>query len=107
MSAVVYHIENLITGSLYIGKTNNPRRRFFQHRYALENKKHCNAHLQNAWNKYGAKAFRFKVRRVYVSCTEALAAEVKLIARLRAAGIILYNMTNGGENGSRKPRRRK
>lgn len=44
----------------YIGQTGSTvgiRERIAQHRRALRRGKHCNARLQNAWNKYGEESF--------------------------------------------------
>jgi group I intron endonuclease len=45
---------------LYVGSTINFRHRWECHRRKLCNGAHGNAHLQAAWNKYGAEAFRFE-----------------------------------------------
>ncbi len=56
----VYMIRNTVTGQRYIGST---RQRFAvrekAHWSALANQNHRNAHLQAAWDKYGAEAFEF------------------------------------------------
>ena len=57
----VYKIANTITGDFYIGSAVDLRRRWSEHRSALVNNRHCNAHLQNSWNKHGAEAFTFEV----------------------------------------------
>jgi excinuclease UvrABC nuclease subunit len=57
----VYQIKNVITGDYYIGSSNNLRQRICHHRNELEGNKHCNRHLQYAWNKYGEQSFDIKV----------------------------------------------
>ena len=49
----IYQIENLVTGIKYYGRTNNPQRRKTTHFRELEQNKHINSKLQNAFNKYG------------------------------------------------------
>jgi group I intron endonuclease len=55
----IYLIINCINGKIYVGSSSNISNRFFVHRWELENNKHHNQHLQNAWNKYGEDAFQF------------------------------------------------
>lgn len=55
----IYGIVNIIDGKKYIGSSNNVTRRWREHRKALYEGTHWNTHLQNAWNKYGDKAFLF------------------------------------------------
>lgn len=50
--AGVYQILNTETGKRYIGSSIDVERRLKEHRRNLKNNKHCNCHLQNAWNKY-------------------------------------------------------
>lgn len=53
----VYQIRNLITWDCYIGSSVDVNLRLKRHYRDLESGVHHNAHLQNAWNKYGAVAF--------------------------------------------------
>lgn len=61
MSGVIYKIVNLVTSAFYVGSTNDFSRRRVVHRQRLKRGKHHCAHLQAAWNKYGAAAFAFVV----------------------------------------------
>jgi group I intron endonuclease len=54
----VYLIESLVDGKCYVGSSINPHRRWNEHRRELESGRHCNKHLQKAWDKYGAVSFR-------------------------------------------------
>lgn len=60
----IYQILNVSNGKRYVGSTGQEfYQRWNEHRYRLRGGKHPNTHLQNAWNKYGEKAFRFlKIR---------------------------------------------
>lgn len=57
----IYSIKNLTTGKRYIGKSQAIRNRWYQHRTDLRCNRHFNIYLQNAWNKYGEKDFKFEV----------------------------------------------
>lgn len=47
----VYKIENINNGKKYIGSSKDIDKRFYQHRYELENKTHHSVKLQHAWSK--------------------------------------------------------
>jgi group I intron endonuclease len=55
----IYCIKNLINGKIYIGSSNDIKKRFNNHKNLLKNNKHTNNHLQSAWNKYKEKSFEF------------------------------------------------
>ena len=58
--ACVYQIVNLVNNKFYIGSTKGElRRRKSAHLAKLRHNRHCNPHLQNAWNKYGESNFKF------------------------------------------------
>ena len=57
----VYAIENAVNGRRYIGSTVNYKSRWHTHRSTLRRGKHHSFILQKAWNKYGEKAFTFKL----------------------------------------------
>lgn len=66
----IYAIVNKVSGRFYIGSASSDRdvnsKRGFYYRWSehfreLSKGNHENAHLQNAWNKYGADAFRFQI----------------------------------------------
>lgn len=59
--SVIYAIINVIDWKLYIGSAVQARRRKQEHLSKLRNGKHCNIHLQRAFNKYGESAFKFVV----------------------------------------------
>lgn len=63
MTQGIYEIVNWQDGkaSTYIGSSMNIEKRWEYHRSDLRAKRHCNAHLQYAWNKWGEDAFVLSV----------------------------------------------
>ena len=60
MATMVYQIKNTENGKTYIGSTvQEGNRRLVEHKSRLRHNNHGNAHLQRAWNKYGAESFEF------------------------------------------------
>lgn len=57
----IYVIVHMKSGKVYIGQAQSIGKRWNDHRSNLNRGVHGNRHLQSAWNKYGAKAFKFKV----------------------------------------------
>jgi group I intron endonuclease len=57
----IYEIRNTINGKRYIGSAVDTNKRWRTHKSHLNRGLHKNPHLQNAWNKYGANAFKFSV----------------------------------------------
>lgn len=58
----IYTIANKITGTTYVGQTENVRIRWATHRRCLRrNQNTRNSYLQRAWNKYGENNFIFEV----------------------------------------------
>lgn len=55
----VYVIKNLKNGDVYVGSSIDIYGRWRQHVWKLNNNKHHNKHLQNAWNVYGENNFDF------------------------------------------------
>jgi group I intron endonuclease len=57
----VYILLNSKSKKIYIGQTNNLRKRWMEHRAMLRGNYHANSKLQRAWNKYGENSFKFQV----------------------------------------------
>lgn len=55
----VYFVQNKKTGMVYIGQTNNFKRRWRDHRCQLRHNRHDNPKLQQAWNEDGQECFQF------------------------------------------------
>jgi len=80
---------------MYIGQSNNIKKRWASHINTLNNKTHHNKYLQNAWNKYGKKNFEFKI---LISCLESELndKEINYIKKYNTF-INGYNQTLGGD----------
>lgn len=102
----VYRITNIVSKTVYVGRTVNLRHRWRQHKNRLKYGTHCNPHLQLSWNKYGEAAFVFAVEQKCESDVESAECEVALIAKLRAENVALYNVTTGGEGARHTPESR-
>lgn len=58
----VYKIINIVNNKFYIGSTSESFiKRWSHHINALRRNTHKNIHLQNAFNKYGEKSFKFEI----------------------------------------------
>lgn len=57
----VYAITHLASGRSYVGSTTNLSKRWSRHRQELRDGIHRNAHLQAAWELYGAEAFAWRI----------------------------------------------
>lgn len=57
----VYKITNVANGKFYVGSSKDIKKRWSQHKNNLNENKHGNIYLQNAWNKYGGKSFKFEI----------------------------------------------
>lgn len=62
----IYIITNTVNDKVYIGQVGKGKnktfmKRFDEHIWALNNNRHCNKHLQRAWNKYGEDSFTFDI----------------------------------------------
>lgn len=94
---VIYKIKNTINDKVYIGRTNDLKRRRREHLTNLRNNKHYNRHLQYSFNKYGETNFKFIILE---KCKddEVGQREIDYIEKYNSfrAG---YNLTAGGDGG--------
>ena len=92
----IYVIANTKNGKVYIGQTSNGfNHRWKSHKNQLRGCYHSNPHLQAAWDKYGAKSFKFLVLE-YCEIEQLNEREMHHIAIYKARGLA-YNLTDGGE----------
>jgi len=90
----LYKISNNIDDSIYIGITNNTKRRFAAHRNDCHNKQ-----LKAAIKLHGIDNFNFEIIKESIRANiEKL--EIDTIAKYKAAGSLLYNISEGGSLGN-------
>ncbi|WP_085521426.1 GIY-YIG nuclease family protein [Tuberibacillus sp. Marseille-P3662] len=95
MKGVIYKIENLVNGMVYVGQTVvGFETRTSAHKRALLRNEHNNDHLQRAWNKYGKDNFLFSVIEE-ISIDELDKKEIEWIAHHRKT-TGSYNLESGG-----------
>ncbi len=90
----IYGCRNLVTGQVYVGSSNQCRRRIHYHVSKLKNQKHHNPLFQASWNKYGADVF---VWEILEECPEEGMTEVeqKWLDHFRDPGIDnVFNIAN-------------
>lgn len=61
MNSGVYKITNTVNSKVYYGSTVDFKKRFSKHKTLLKGGTHGNPHLQNAFDKYGLKVFKFEI----------------------------------------------
>lgn len=97
MKKYIYKITNLINGKIYIGQTNNPKRREREHfrlnPSILEDNE--GKILYNAMLKYGTQNFSFEI--IENKCEDYNEKEKFWIKELNTLKPNGYNMTEGGE----------
>lgn len=87
----VYKIENKVNGKIYIGSTDDLRRRFKQHRTTLTIGKHSNSELQADWIKNEGRNFSFTVLQVTDDYENKKEVEKYYIDKYRETTLI-YNV---------------
>jgi group I intron endonuclease len=94
----IYKIENLINHKIYVGKSHNIESRWVHHKGSLNNNRHINKPLQNAWNKYGENNFNFSI--IHVCNDESVLPMLEIYYISKYNSFIKnngYNLTIGGE----------
>ena len=125
----IYGIHNKVADKWYIGKSVCVENRWNKHLSLLSKNKHSNAHLQRAWNHYGACAFEWVVlaqcstdklnelERLFISSYDSLANGYNCTAggdsalgfhhsethkqRISGSGNPMYGVHRFGENAPR------
>jgi group I intron endonuclease len=94
----VYTITNLVNNKIYVGSTaNNFRARWRNHLNSLKKGVHHSSKLQNAFNKYGEKVFKFEILEI-TSKYDSTSIEKYWINMLNSVklGYNVSNSTTGG-----------
>jgi len=91
---VIYQIINNITNDFYIGKSVNPKERFYKHKYNAS-QTNSQTHLYRAMRKYGTDNFSMSILDEANSTEELDDKEKMWINKLDPK----YNMTKGGDGG--------
>lgn len=92
----IYAIKNKINNKIYIGQTSQPFiKRYWHHKWKLQNNQHDNYILQDDWNKYNEDDFIFYVIRITEDKSILDDLEIYYIKEYRVISF-LYNMLQGG-----------
>lgn len=93
----LYGIYNKLNGNLYIGITNNLKRRWYEHQKASKQITKDSYAIHRAIYKYGIDNFIFKCIEQLCNLNSANIRETAWIKILRDNGYNLYNITEGGD----------
>jgi group I intron endonuclease len=97
----IYKISNLVNGKLYIGQTDDPKRRWNEHLYVSsagkEKAKNKFLAINAAIVKYGADNFKMDIIDLTDLEEKIDQLEVNWIAQLKESGYELYNADIGGK----------
>lgn len=91
--AWIYSITHLPSGRTYIGKTNDWKRRFRDHRETLNRGVHLNRYLQRTWDRDGRTSFEFSL---VEECPENCLTEREQFW-IKEYQENTFNLTSGGE----------
>jgi group I intron endonuclease len=90
----IYLLRNKITGGIYIGQTNNPQRRYWEHRSKSKKNPSLQPKLFNAINKYGFENFEMEILEEVPSELKDMKEEY-YISKLNALSDENYNEVKG------------
>src|ERR1035437_910036 len=95
----IYVIKNILNNKVIVGQTILPfRQRWKVHIRSLRNNNHENSHLQNAFGKYGERAFVFQI--LEETANDLNEKEIAWIEKLNSKNRdIGYNIRDGGSHG--------
>lgn len=97
----VYAIVHKETGRYYIGKTNDPKRRWSEHKQQPRHARAKHCYISKSIAKYGIAAFEFVILSSLESESDAFEFERSLIHLLRSnVRGVGFNLTSGGEGMS-------
>lgn len=98
----IYTITHIASQKKYVGQSINIRRRWEAHRFYLNKCAHKNAHLQNAWKKYGSEAFIFQIVVDLSSVPEDQLLKELNAAEIRILDLVpeAYNLMEAAKSGT-------
>jgi group I intron endonuclease len=102
LAAGLYQITNTVNENFYVGSSIDVHHRWHCHKLLLNKGTHHNNHLQNAWARYGAAAFEFKILLV-CDPEDRFDYETCLLERVIGQPDC-YNILPGGNSGWRSCR---
>lgn len=91
----IYQITNLINGKIYIGKTNNPKKRWNNHKCNND----PNMVIARALHKYGTDNFKFEILYKNISIEDIDELEQRTIKEKNSRVPNGYNVAEGGQGG--------
>lgn len=89
----IYQITNLINNKIYIGQTNNIKKRWSNHKCG----NNSNMIIARAIKKYGVENFKFEILYRNLSLEEANIKEIQLIKEKNSRVPNGYNIASGGD----------
>lgn len=93
----IYKATNKINGKIYIGQTNNLKRRFYEH---ISDSRSCHQPFDKALRKYGIDNFDIKIIDSSNQKDKINKLEIYYISKFNSKVPVGYNVANGGEGGS-------
>lgn len=95
---IIYKITNLVNGKIYIGRTvESLRKRWKRHIWRAYNESHPHIPISSAIVKYGKDSFDAEVVQECGNLETLLGAEKAHIVACLESGVVLYNLTSGGD----------
>jgi hypothetical protein len=95
-----YYITNTVTGSVYIGSTDDFYRRWNSHAHHLIAGRATNGHLQKEFNEYGMDAFTITLKTTYQTTDGLLGHEERLGMSFDQALVLNCRLGNKWKSGA-------
>ena len=92
----IYKIVNKLNHKTYYGSSVYCENRWNTHKWKLSRNSHGNPYLQNAWNKYGADAFKFEIVKE-IPTEQLVDIEQQYLNSIKTNPRLFYNIGNNAE----------